>query len=79
MAVGGLGVVATGGPQAALPLASTTKIMTGLLVLEGHPLALAQQGPMVPITAADVAAYAGEKDQGQSVFPVAAGEQLSEY
>ena len=79
VAVGGLGVVATGGPQAALPLASTTKIMTGLLVLEGHPLALAHQGPMVPIMPADVAAYASEKDQGQSVFPVAAGEQLSEY
>jgi D-alanyl-D-alanine carboxypeptidase (penicillin-binding protein 5/6) len=79
VAVGGLGVVASHGPQTALPLASTTKIMTGLLVLEGHPLGLAQPGPMVPIGAADAATYAAEKSQGQSVFPVAAGEQLSEY
>jgi serine-type D-Ala-D-Ala carboxypeptidase (penicillin-binding protein 5/6) len=34
---------------------------------------------MVPVTAADVATYNTEKSQGQSVFPVVAGEQLSEY
>ena len=34
---------------------------------------------MVPVTGADAATYVAEKNQGQSVFPVAAGEQLSEY
>ena len=34
---------------------------------------------MVPVSAADVASYTAEKNQGQSVFPVAAGEKLSEY
>lgn len=79
VAVAGLGTIANHGPQTALPLASTVKMMTALLVLEGHPLSLAQQGPMVPVTAADVATYNSEKSQGQSVFPVVAGEQLSEY
>ena len=53
--------------------------MTGLVILDDHPLRLTEQGPMIPVTAADVATYLGEKNQGQSVFPVAAGEQLSEY
>jgi D-alanyl-D-alanine carboxypeptidase (penicillin-binding protein 5/6) len=53
--------------------------MTGLVLLGDHPLRLTEQGPMVPVTAADVATYLSEKSQGQSVFPVAAGEQLSEY
>lgn len=79
IAVDGLGTIATYGPQVALPLASTAKIMTALLILEDRPLRLAQQGPPVPVTDADVTTYQTEKAQGQSVFPVAAGEQLSEY
>jgi D-alanyl-D-alanine carboxypeptidase (penicillin-binding protein 5/6) len=79
LSVAGLGVIGTHGPQTALPLASTAKIMTGLVILDDHPLRLTEQGPLIPVTAADVARYQDEKNQGQSVFPVAAGEQLSEY
>ncbi|HEV2013759.1 MAG TPA: D-alanyl-D-alanine carboxypeptidase [Candidatus Dormibacteraeota bacterium] len=79
VAVDGLGTVGTFGPQTAVPLASTAKIMTGFLILERHPLRLTEQGPMLSVTAADVASYQAEKAQGQSVFLVAAGEQLSEY
>jgi serine-type D-Ala-D-Ala carboxypeptidase (penicillin-binding protein 5/6) len=79
LSVAGLGTIATHGPQTALPLASTAKIMTGLLILSDRPLRLTEQGPMVAVTTADVATYLTEKNQGQSVFPVAAGEQLSEY
>lgn len=79
VAVSGLGTIGTHGSQTPLPLASTVKMMTALLVLEDHPLALAQQGPMLPVSADDVTTYQTEKTQGQSVFPVAAGEQLSEY
>jgi D-alanyl-D-alanine carboxypeptidase (penicillin-binding protein 5/6) len=53
--------------------------MTGLVILADHPLKLTEPGPIVPVTAADVATDQSEKNQGQSVFPVAAGEQLSEY
>ena len=79
ISIAGLGTIGTYGPQTALPLASTAKIMTGLVVLGDHPLRLTEQGPMVPVSAADVATYLSEKNQGQSVFPVAAGEQISEY
>jgi D-alanyl-D-alanine carboxypeptidase len=44
VAIAGLGTIGTHGPQTALPLASTVKMMTALLVLEDHPLPLAQQG-----------------------------------
>jgi serine-type D-Ala-D-Ala carboxypeptidase (penicillin-binding protein 5/6) len=79
LAVAGLGTIGTYGPQTSLPLASTAKIMAALVVLADRPLRLTEQGPMVPVTPADAATYLAEKNQGQSVFPVAAGEQLSEY
>lgn len=79
LAVAGLGTIGTYGPQTSLPLASTAKVMTALVVLADRPLRLTEHGPMVPVTAADAATYLAEKNQGQSVFPVAAGEQLSEY
>jgi serine-type D-Ala-D-Ala carboxypeptidase (penicillin-binding protein 5/6) len=60
-------------------MASTAKMMTALLVLEDHPLALNEAGPIVTVTRADVATYFAERNQGESVVPVAAGEQLSEY
>jgi len=79
VAVAGLGTIGTHGPQTSLPLASTAKVMTALVVLADHPLRPTEQGPMIPVSAADAATYVAEKDQGQSVFPVAAGEKLSEY
>ncbi|HEV3461299.1 MAG TPA: D-alanyl-D-alanine carboxypeptidase [Candidatus Dormibacteraeota bacterium] len=79
VAVAGLGTIGTHGPQTSLPLASTAKVMTALVVLADRPLRLTEQGPPVPVSAADVATYMAEKNQGQSVFPVAAGEKLSEY
>jgi serine-type D-Ala-D-Ala carboxypeptidase (penicillin-binding protein 5/6) len=60
-------------------MASTAKIMTALLVLEDHPLAINDPGPMLTVTRADVATYFAERSQGESVLPVAAGEQLTEY
>lgn len=79
VAVEDLGTLASFGPQVALPMASTAKIMTGFLILKRHPLPLTAQGPAIPVTMGDVTTYQTEKAQGQSVFPVAAGEQLSEY
>jgi len=79
VALDGLGTIDSFGPQTARPLASTAKIMTALLVLEDHDLGLDQPGPLIPVTADDVATFHREQADGQSVFPVAAGEQLTEY
>jgi len=66
------------GSGRAVPIASIAKLMTALVVLQDHPLALGQQGPAIPVTAQDVAAYNADVAAHESVVPVTAGEQLSE-
>jgi len=79
LAVEGTGELGSSGGQSARPMASTTKMMTALLVLEDHPLALNAAGPVLTVSRADVATYFAERNQGESVVPVVAGEQLTEY
>ena len=75
----GAGEVGNSGGKSPVPMASTAKMMTGLLVLEDHPLALGQPGPVISVTQADVATFIAERNQNESVLPVAVGEQLSQY
>ncbi|MEA2634421.1 MAG: hypothetical protein QOJ33_161 [Chloroflexota bacterium] len=75
----GAAAIGTSAGQSPIPMASTAKMMTALVVLEDHPLALAQPGPVITVTQADVATFRAERNQNESVLPVAAGEQLSEY
>ena len=75
----GAGEVGTSGGKSPVPMASTAKIMTALLVLEDRPLAVGQPGPVISVTQADVATFIAERNQNESVLPVAAGEHLSEY
>ncbi|MGH7866282.1 MAG: D-alanyl-D-alanine carboxypeptidase family protein, partial [Candidatus Dormibacteraceae bacterium] len=71
--------VMTSGPTQPLPMASTAKLMTALMVLKRHPLALGQPGPRLVIGAREVSEYQQDKAGGQSVTAIAVGEQLSEY
>jgi serine-type D-Ala-D-Ala carboxypeptidase (penicillin-binding protein 5/6) len=75
----GFGPIGSSGSSMPLPMASTTKIMTALVVLEDHPLALNEQGPVITVTRADVATFVAERNRNASVLPVNVGEQLSEY
>jgi len=75
----GAGAIGTSAGQSPIPMASTAKMMTALVVLEDHPLAAAQPGPVITVTQADVATFRAQRNQNESVLPVAAGEQLSEY
>jgi D-alanyl-D-alanine carboxypeptidase (penicillin-binding protein 5/6) len=75
----GLGPIGSSGGARPIPMASTAKIMTALLILEDHPLALNQPGPVLTVSRADVTTYINERNQNESVVPVVAGEQLSEY
>ena len=77
--VDGVGEVGSSGGQSPVPMASTAKLMTALLVLEDHPLALNEPGPTITVTRADVSTFIAERNQNESVLPVVAGEQLSEY
>jgi serine-type D-Ala-D-Ala carboxypeptidase (penicillin-binding protein 5/6) len=77
--VEGVGEVGSSGGQTPVPMASTAKLMTALLVLEDHPLALSEPGPTITVTRTDVSTFLAERNQNESVLPVVAGEQLSEY
>ena len=79
LSVEGLGEIGNAGGLTPSPMASTAKVMTALLTLEAHPLAPGQPGPTLTVSRADVATYYAELNQGESVVPVAAGEQLTEY
>lgn len=78
-AVPALGISAASGLEAPAPVASVTKLMTALLVLTDHPLALGQQGPSVTVTSADVTLYEDDLATGQTNIEVQVGEALSEY
>lgn len=76
--VSGVGTIGSVGGNAPVPLASVTKIMSSLVLLADHPLAVGAAGPSITITPADVAAYEAEKAANDSVVAVRAGEQLTE-
>jgi serine-type D-Ala-D-Ala carboxypeptidase (penicillin-binding protein 5/6) len=59
-------------------IASVAKVMTAYLVLRDHPLGPGRDGPTITLTAADVADADRRRGQGESVVPVADGEQLTE-
>ncbi len=60
------------------PIASVTKTMTALVVLEAHPLAPGQAGPLLTIAQSDVNDYRTIAASGGSFAPVTLGERLSE-
>jgi D-alanyl-D-alanine carboxypeptidase (penicillin-binding protein 5/6) len=78
VAVPQLGVTVQSGPEAAVPIASLTKIMTAYLTLRDHPLAPTAQGPLLTMTAADQAEASAEEAAGATNVPVQPGEQLTE-
>jgi D-alanyl-D-alanine carboxypeptidase (penicillin-binding protein 5/6) len=59
-------------------MASTAKIMTALLILEDHPLALNEHGPSITVTQEDVQKFQRAQAEDQSVVAVFAGERLTE-
>ncbi|HZT06291.1 MAG TPA: D-alanyl-D-alanine carboxypeptidase [Chloroflexota bacterium] len=79
VAVPEIGIVGTSGPKTPRPIASIAKVMTAYLVLTDHPLAPREPGPTVGVTAEDVRIFEADLADGQSVVPVVAGEQLTEY
>lgn len=79
LTVPGLGSMGGSGPLQPIPMASTAKVMTALLVLEDHPLGMDEPGPTITVSAGDVAAYERGLALDESSVAVVVGEQLSEY
>jgi D-alanyl-D-alanine carboxypeptidase (penicillin-binding protein 5/6) len=78
-AVGFDGVLAQSGSTAPLPMASITKVVTTLVVLQAKPLAVGAEGPSVTMTAADVALYHHYLSIDGSVTTVKAGFVFTEH
>jgi D-alanyl-D-alanine carboxypeptidase (penicillin-binding protein 5/6) len=77
--VSGLGLIAASNDASPAPMASVAKVMTALVLLADKPLAKGELGPVLTITEQDVATYISDRNQLQSVVPVAAGERLNEF
>jgi serine-type D-Ala-D-Ala carboxypeptidase (penicillin-binding protein 5/6) len=62
-----------------VPIASLTKVITALAVLDKHPLEPGDQGPMITYTQADVDLFYEYLAKDGIVVPVEVGEQISLY
>lgn len=76
-ALGYDGVLASSGVSTPLPLASISKIITALVVLERKPLALTESGPTITFTVADEQFYDEQLANDGTVEVATAGQQLS--
>ena len=77
-AVGMDGVLATHGPQAPRQIASITKVVTALVVLEAKPIDEGEQGPTITFSQRDVDILSGVVAQNGSWQPVQPGWRTSE-
>jgi D-alanyl-D-alanine carboxypeptidase (penicillin-binding protein 5/6) len=77
-AVGFPGVLASSGDQDVVPIASITKMVTALVILEAKPLAAGVAGPDITFTEDDVDIYYDVIAENGSVAPVVAGMKLSQ-
>lgn len=77
-AVGYSGVLAQGGSTTPLPIASISKVVTALVVLESHPLTVDELGPSVTFTSVDEGFYAEQIAQDGVVASVYAGQVMAQ-
>lgn len=77
-AVGFPGVLVSSGSDAALPMASITKVVTALVALDAKPLAAGEEGPEIEMTAEDAAYYGRYLAQNGTVSPVRPGLRLTQ-
>lgn len=68
----------TSGDTRARPIASISKVVTALVVLERHPLSMTDDGPTITFTAAQHALYDTYLDQDGEVAPMPVGLRLTE-
>jgi serine-type D-Ala-D-Ala carboxypeptidase (penicillin-binding protein 5/6) len=77
-AVGSDGLLGRGGTTDAVPMASITKVITALVVLEAHPLAPGEDGPVVTMSGVDAGYYGEYLAQNGTVSPVRSGMTFTE-
>ncbi|MFC5930283.1 D-alanyl-D-alanine carboxypeptidase [Cryobacterium melibiosiphilum] len=77
-AVGFPGVLAASGSTGTVPIASITKMVTSLVILDAKPLSGDAPGPEITFTEVDIDFYYEALAEGGSVAPVVGGMQLSQ-
>jgi D-alanyl-D-alanine carboxypeptidase (penicillin-binding protein 5/6) len=77
-AVGYPGLLASGGASTPLPIASITKIITALVVLQKDPLSVEEQGPSIRFTDADAAIIKAYAARDGDTYPIQVGGSLTE-
>jgi D-alanyl-D-alanine carboxypeptidase (penicillin-binding protein 5/6) len=77
-AVGYPGLLASGGGSSAVPIASITKIITALVVLQKDPLGVGEAGPSISFTATDEALRKSYAARDGDVYPIRVGGTMSE-
>lgn len=75
----GYGVLERHNDNSPAAMASITKIVTALVVLDAKPIANTNQSPVITLTAADAALYDQYLAAGGSVVPADAGMTISQY
>ncbi|WP_460568509.1 D-alanyl-D-alanine carboxypeptidase family protein [Humibacter soli] len=76
--VGQSGLLVQNGSTQSAPIASMTKTITALVLLDKHPITAGSEGPTITFTQADVDILQQVWDEDGSWAPVQAGEQLTE-
>lgn len=71
-------VIATRGEQTPVAIASVSKVINALVVLDKYPMAPGESGPTITMTAQDVASYNQYIAMNGSVMPVRAGQKLTQ-
>jgi D-alanyl-D-alanine carboxypeptidase (penicillin-binding protein 5/6) len=77
-AVGYPGVLGSAGSPMPLPIASISKVVTALVVLDAHPIAEGDDGPTISFDEQDVQYYDDQLAVDGTREPVAAGTSLSQ-
>lgn len=77
-AVGTDGILSDHGVQESTPMASITKTVTALVVLDRMPLDAGEHGPEVTLTTADTRIYSQVIAEGGSAAPVVAGSVFTQ-
>lgn len=77
-AVGYDGVLGSSGDQGSVPIASITKMVTALVILQAKPLTGDDPGPTITFTDADIDIYYQAVAENGSVAPVVSGMELTQ-
>ncbi|AUG79255.1 D-alanyl-D-alanine carboxypeptidase [Kitasatospora sp. MMS16-BH015] len=72
----GVGSLGSSGTETPAPIASVTKVMNALLILQDHPLKKGESGPKLTV---DKQAAQESSDADQSRVTLTEGQQLTEY